>query len=151
MPGFELAAIVEAGTCALRRFYSTFPSGLPAVGLLVLRLAAGSLAIAQGVADSTPIRRVEMVSPVVEIGAGALLLAGFLTPFASAALAITSLSIAFSWIAPAPAAINSFSHSLFVAAIEVAITLLGPGWLSIDARLFGRHRIIIPTVRKEYR
>lgn len=89
-----------------------------------------------------------MLFPGVEIGAGVLVLAGFLTPFATAALAVISSSIAFSWITPAPAAINLFSHSLFVAAIEVAITLLGPGWLSIDAHLFGRHRIIIPVTRK---
>jgi uncharacterized membrane protein YphA (DoxX/SURF4 family) len=89
-----------------------------------------------------------MLFPVVEIVAGALVLAGFLTPFATAALAVISSSIAFSWITPAPAAINPFSHFLFFAAIEVAITLLGPGWLSIDARLFGRHRIIIPVTRK---
>lgn len=49
-----------------------------------------------------------MTLPLVEIGAGALLLAGFLTPFQRAALAITSSSISFSWIAPAPAEINSF-------------------------------------------
>jgi uncharacterized membrane protein YphA (DoxX/SURF4 family) len=148
MPGFELTAILELRFCALRRFFSTFPSGVPGVGLLVLRLAAGSLAIAQGVADYASIRRAEMLFPAVEIGAGALVLAGFLTPFATAALAIISSSLAFSWLAPALAAIHPFSQSLFVSAIEVAIALLGPGWLSIDARLFGRHRIIIPVTRK---
>jgi uncharacterized membrane protein YphA (DoxX/SURF4 family) len=118
--------------------------------LLVLRLAAGSLAIAQGVAELEPNRRAEteMLFPVVEIGAGALVVAGLLTPLAAAALATISLSVAFSWIMPAPAAVAPFSCSLFVAAIEVAIVLLGPGWLSIDARLFGRHRIIIPVTRK---
>jgi uncharacterized membrane protein YphA (DoxX/SURF4 family) len=121
---------------------------LPGIGLLVLRLAAGSLALAQGVAGFAPAGRAEMLFPGVEIGAGALLLAGFLTPLASAALAIMNSSIAFSWIAPAPAAIHSVTNSLFAAAVEAAIALLGPGWLSIDARLFGRHRIIIPVTRK---
>jgi uncharacterized membrane protein YphA (DoxX/SURF4 family) len=148
MSGFHPAAILVLRICALRRFFSTFPSGLPGVGLLVLRLAAGSLAIAQGVAEGAPVRRAEVLFPAVEIGAGALLLAGFLTPFASAALAVISSGITFSWLTPAPAAIDPYSHSLFVAAVEVAITLLGPGWLSIDAHLFGRHRIIIPVTRK---
>jgi uncharacterized membrane protein YphA (DoxX/SURF4 family) len=121
---------------------------LPGVGLLVLRLAAGSLAIAQGLTAYAPVRRAEALFPIVEIGAGALVLAGFLTPFATAALAVISSSLAFSWITPAAVAINSFPHCLFVAAIEVAITLLGPGWLSVDARLFGRHRIIIPLTRR---
>jgi uncharacterized membrane protein YphA (DoxX/SURF4 family) len=89
-----------------------------------------------------------MLFPAVEIGAGALVMAGFLTPLATAALAIISSSIAFSWITPAAAPIQPSCNSLFVAAIAVSITLLGPGWLSIDARLFGRHRVIIPVVRK---
>jgi uncharacterized membrane protein YphA (DoxX/SURF4 family) len=148
MPRFQPAFILVLRTCGLRRFFSTFPSGIPGVGLLVLRLAAGALAITQGVAEAAPIRRAEMVFPAVEIGAGVLLLAGLLTPFASAALAAISSIVAFSWITAAGVAINPFSHWLFVAAIAVAITLLGPGRLSIDARLFGRHRIIIPVIRK---
>ena len=89
-----------------------------------------------------------MLLPTAQIAVGVLLLAGFLTPVASTTLAVISLGIAFSWIAPAAAPIQPSYNSLFVAAIAVSITLLGPGWLSIDARLFGRHRVIIPVVRK---
>jgi uncharacterized membrane protein YphA (DoxX/SURF4 family) len=85
---------------------------------------------------------------MIEIGAGALLLAGFLTPFASATLAVLNASIAFFPIAPTPPATHYVSDSLFVAAIDAGIALLGAGFLSLDARLFGRHRIIIPTSRR---
>ena len=148
MPGLSAGRYPRIEDFLLRRFFSTFPSGLPGVGLLVLRLAAGSLAIAQGASEFVPIRRPEMLFPAVEIGAGALVMAGFLTPLATAALAIISSSIAFSWITPGAAPIHPSCNSLYVAAIAVSITLLGPGWLSIDARLFGRHRVIIPVVRK---
>jgi hypothetical protein len=50
----------------------------------------------------------------VGIGAGLLLLAGFLTPFAGATLAILNTSIALFWIAP----VHSAPNSLFVAAVD---------------------------------
>ena len=148
MPGVQTVATLVLRICALRRFFSTFPSDSRGVGLLVLRVAAGLLAIAQGAAECASIRGAEILLPTVQIAVGVLLLAGFLTPVASTTLAVISLGIAFSWIAPAARPIQPFCNSLFVAAIAVSITLLGPGWLSIDARLFGRHRIIIPVTRK---
>lgn len=80
---------------------------------------------------------------MIETSGGILLLAGFLTPFVSTTLALVNLSLAFSWVAhpPDPDFVRNF---LFIGAVETGIALLGPGALSIDARLFGRHRIIIP-------
>ena len=83
---------------------------------------------------------------LIETGAGILLLGGFLTPFVSTALALVNLGAALSWI---PHALDAYSATdfLFIAAVETAIALLGPGALSVDAHLFGRHRIVIPPPR----
>jgi uncharacterized membrane protein YphA (DoxX/SURF4 family) len=66
---------------------------------------------------------------------GALLLTGFITPLAAA---IICLDVSREAISTA-----KWTHVpvIFVAA---AIFLLGPGSISIDARLFGRREIIIP-------
>lgn len=62
--------------------------------------------------------------------AAALLLAGFMTPLASAvAVAISLLGV--------------MPSMTYVFAIALAIVLLGPGAFSVDARLFGRRVIVI--------
>jgi uncharacterized membrane protein YphA (DoxX/SURF4 family) len=79
------------------------------------------------------------------IASGTLLLIGFLTPIAGTVAALAAIGVAFSWF-PAPAA-NLFDAKLptaLVVVVAVAIVLLGPGALSLDARLFGRREIIIP-------
>ena len=146
MPIAQLAAIVRLRGYALQRFFSTFPSGLPGIGLLFLRVATGLPAVAQGVGLIPPGPGWDIPLTVIEAGAGILLLLGFLTPFVSTVLALVNLSVVFSCIAH-PADVSSFFHFLLIAAVESGIALLGPGALSIDARLFGRHRIIIPPPR----
>ena len=79
------------------------------------------------------------------IAGGACLLIGFLTPIISALVALGSFAIAVSWfsaIARSPLGDRSVLLNMIV--IAVAITLLGPGAFSLDARLFGRREIIIP-------
>ena len=79
------------------------------------------------------------------IGSGACLLVGFLTPIVSAIVALGSFAIAVSWfsvIARTPLGDKSVLLNMIV--IAMAITLLGPGAFSLDARLFGRREIIIP-------
>jgi uncharacterized membrane protein YphA (DoxX/SURF4 family) len=76
---------------------------------------------------------------------GALLLIGFLTPVASVLITIVTLANAFSWLPMAvehPFVGKAASFELIV--MSIAIALLGPGVFSLDARLFGRHEIVIP-------
>jgi uncharacterized membrane protein YphA (DoxX/SURF4 family) len=79
------------------------------------------------------------------LAGGGLLLIGFLTPFASALVAIGIVGIALSWL-PRPT-LNLFDTPLpaVLAVVDAAVVAcIGPGALSVDCRLFGRREIIIP-------
>jgi uncharacterized membrane protein YphA (DoxX/SURF4 family) len=112
----------------LRRLFSVYPQGLPGAGLLLLRLGVGGvLVLWPGQADL-----------VTSIG-GALLVAGFLTPFAALAAAGSLVVSLHSSTSPLP------DHGLLsLMGGCVAVALLGPGAWSADARLFGRREIVIP-------
>jgi uncharacterized membrane protein YphA (DoxX/SURF4 family) len=80
---------------------------------------------------------------------GLFVLIGFLTPIAAVVAALGNLFLAISLFATWDAArhTDAFS-SLYLAVISIALALLGPGWFSMDARLFGRREIIIPDLRR---
>jgi len=69
---------------------------------------------------------------------GLLLVIGFLTPFAGVVLVV---SIAAGRLAGSHEAATS---PLLVGIAAIALVLLGPGAVSLDARLFGRREIVIP-------
>ena len=82
---------------------------------------------------------------MASIAGGVSLLAGFLTPIAGGLVGLGALGLGSIWFPP-PAAnqIEARLISIFVVLVAVAVMLLGPGALSLDARLFGRREIIIP-------
>ena len=134
---------------ALQRVFSTFPDGLPGAGLLLLRAAAGAALLAQGTAyflDSHALSLLTRAIALLSVASGAALLIGYLTPFAGALAALFSLGSVFSWF-PLPH-LDLFEARLtagLAAVIVVALACLGPGAYSVDARLFGRREIIIPS------
>jgi uncharacterized membrane protein YphA (DoxX/SURF4 family) len=72
-------------------------------------------------------------------------LIGFVTPLAAFAAVVSSFVLAPSWLPPsAPAIVVSAFTPIFLTADAVSLVMLGPGALSIDARLFGRREVIIP-------
>ncbi len=79
---------------------------------------------------------------------GLVVIVGFLTPFACAVATlgylISGVGLLFG---PADRHINAFAE-LNLAAMSLALVLLGPGAFSVDARLFGRREIIIPAGRR---
>jgi putative oxidoreductase len=101
--------------------------------------------------------RAVMAIPLVQLGAGplpltapsnvilqllaavcsALLIVGFWTPIAGAVMALSELCLL---LFP----FTNASMHLVLAALGAALTMLGPGAWSVDARLFGRKRIRIP-------
>jgi hypothetical protein len=133
---------------ALQRLYSTFPGGNPGLGLLLLRVAVGFSAAAQGVfylsGPSNPSPG-KWILGLVLIVSGMALTAGFFTPAAGVLLGLCFLGIAVSWF-PAPTwglhDARLVAYGMIVTAI--ALALLGPGAFSLDGRLFGRREIVIP-------
>ena len=119
----------------MRRLFSTFASGWPGAGLLLMRLVAGSSLIIHGLAKlqaEAPIQSV--VLAVVAIAAGILLLVGLWTPVAGSLVVVLGV-----W--------RSISRPgdpwacIFMATIGAGLALLGPGAWSVDSRLFGWKRI----------
>ena len=102
--------------------------------MLLLRMLVGVTLIAQTV---TQVRSSELsasawaIAVLVLLGAICLLL-GFVTPVAAVFIGLASIAVAF---------------NLDIVVLSVAIALLGPGAFSIDARMFGRREIFIPSRR----
>ena len=119
----------------MQRLFSTFPSGLPGAGLLLLRVAAASPLIYAGLL--TALSPALVIEDVVTAGAAILLLIGFWTPLAGSLIAVVELG----------RALGNPADSWTLVQVGVscaAIAMLGPGAYSVDARLFGRRHIQIP-------
>jgi hypothetical protein len=122
----------------LRRLYSTFASGWPGIGLLLMRLVVGVVILWH-----VGLRL--WGGPSMLMGAGyavlalvaLLLIAGLWTPVAGMMVTIAAM---FEILVGEPP-----NGHLLAATIASALAMLGPGRLSIDARLFGWKRIEAPV------
>ena len=122
----------------MRRLFSTFARGWPGVGLFVLRLVVGIALIWRAIAElssSAPIHAIAL--HVIAISAGLLLLIGLWTPVAGAAVVLFELrrilwKLDDPWI------------SVLMGTMALAIALVGPGFWSLDARLYGWKVINLP-------
>jgi putative oxidoreductase len=111
--------------------------------MLLLRLATGGTVICHGVAVLlSGVAFAPAAFHVLLILLGGLLLAGLWTPIAGTLVMLGTIEEMFlhpSWRA----------EFLLLAIIAVALTLLGPGAWSLDARLYGWKQIKIPAGRRE--
>jgi uncharacterized membrane protein YphA (DoxX/SURF4 family) len=123
----------------LRRLFSTFARGWPGVGLLLLRLVVGIALIGRAVEklNSGPSLQVIAVCTVA-IALALLLLGGLWTPVAGTLVAALELCTI-------PWELGSLSTHIFMAAMAAALALVGPGFWSLDSRLYGWKRIDPPT------
>jgi putative oxidoreductase len=117
----------------MQRLYSSFARGWPGMGLLVLRVTAAITAFHFS-GSALSLSRPSMA--VIEGALALLLCAGLWTPIAGSMLAGLAVWAVFSR-AGDPWAL------ILLAAVGVALAMLGPGAWSIDALLFGRRRMIL--------
>jgi uncharacterized membrane protein YphA (DoxX/SURF4 family) len=125
-----------------------FPGGSSATGLLLLRAAIGLIAALQGWAyfawRESPKLGMLAVG-ILTLLSGIVLIVGLWTVIGSAIIACSAIGTAFAWLpAPRPNLFDTALSTGLVIVVAVAIALLGPGALSIDARRFGFREIIIP-------
>jgi putative oxidoreductase len=121
----------------VRRFISNFVGGRPALGLLLIRIAAG---IALAIDGKARVQFGEPLLPLtlglLEMSVGAVLIAGLWTPLAgilSIALSVSEILVFHDTLCPA----------ILLACMGAGLALIGPGALSVDAWLFGLKRIDI--------
>ena len=130
----------------MQRYFSTFPGSWPGVGLLLLRIVVGGAATIQGAVHLTHMNEPNAlmgIAGALAVVSGLALVAGFLTPVSGAVAGLTIMCIA-TWTPPDTSVLIDRLAALIVVVDAAALALLGPGALSMDARLFGRREITIP-------
>jgi uncharacterized membrane protein YphA (DoxX/SURF4 family) len=130
---------------ALQRTFSGFPTGYPGLALLLLRLVVGGTASSQAWLLITANHGAVNTSVVVALLAfvtGLALVIGFMTPIASVLLSAGGLllTVDSSILGHLPLLESGLARLEFIA-ISAALISLGPGALSLDARLYGRREI----------
>jgi hypothetical protein len=119
----------------VQRLYSMFPTGRPGVALLLLRIGM-SVWLFDGAGG--PLARLAMPWGLLLLWAIALALwLGFLTPVVMLLYIAIEIGSSMSG-AGAPQAMHACTIL-----DAVALSLLGPGAYSLDARLFGRRQIVV--------
>jgi putative oxidoreductase len=126
----------------LRRLYSTFAGGWPGIALLLMRLVVGAVVLWQtGLRLWSEPPSHTTVAHASVVLAAPLLIAGLWTPIAGAVVAVVAIGEVLTTGA-------SPVGRVLAATIAGALAMLGPGRLSIDARLFGWKRIDVPMHKK---
>lgn len=138
------------------RLFPPFHGGSSAVGLLAIRLVAGSAMMLHGwpkiqhatawMPPEAPVPGVlQALAAAAEFGGGACWILGLLTPAASL-LILGTMAVALGTVHVAhgdpfvSTGGPSFELALDYLAVAVLMLLAGPGRLSLDAQLFGRQR-----------
>jgi hypothetical protein len=114
-----------------------FPYGGPGIGLLLLRLGVVAILTHDDIRAWVRAPQSEQIAlQVVAAITGVFLLIGLWTPVAGVIVALSEV-----WIV-----LTGTAHpqsTILLATQGTALVFLGPGSLSIDARLFGRKRLHI--------
>jgi hypothetical protein len=129
----------------LQRAFSGFPTGYPGLALLLLRLVVGGAASSQAwlhIAANHGALNSSVAVALLAFVTGLALIIGFMTPIASVLLSAGGLLLMVdSGITGHLLLFESGMARLEFFATSAALISLGPGALSVDARLYGRREI----------
>jgi uncharacterized membrane protein YphA (DoxX/SURF4 family) len=129
----------------LQRTFSGFPTGYPGVALLLLRLVVGGAASSQAwllITVNHGGLNTGVVAALVAVVTGLALIIGFMTPIASVLLTAGGLLLTLdSSVSGHLLLFESGMARLEFIVMSAALISLGPGALSLDARLYGRREI----------
>lgn len=131
----------------MQRFFSTFPGRGPGLGLLLLRAVVGGATVIQATSLLVHLGTGQLAASAIALAAliaGTSLVVGFMTPVSGIVAGGTTLALA---VSPTAQPFFIGASALLVAVDAIAVVLLGPGAFSLDARLFGRREILIPSGR----
>ncbi len=123
----------------MQRLLGTFPNRSAGVALLILRLAVAAALMSSARFCAGP--EAEVLLALSRIAA-VLIIVGWYTPLAAGAAAVVSLGTF--WVCRGP------GFNTLMIAILVAIGLLGAGAYSVDARLYGRRRLVVGRPRGKW-
>ena len=131
----------------LQRTFSSFPSGSPGYALLLLRLVVGASAAIQSVLMVASVHATLSMTIVAAVSfgmAGLALVAGFLTPIASLWACLGGAWVMTTYGLAEPNLLFDSRMAQFeFMVMALALAVLGPGAISLDARLFGRREVTI--------
>jgi uncharacterized membrane protein YphA (DoxX/SURF4 family) len=121
----------------MQRLFSTFPSHLPGVGLLLMRLSLGITLIYLGAAIllEEPLVADSIAPLIMGVAAGVFIMAGLWTPVAATLAALDQFLIPLSFLSSQKG--GAWIH-IVLGILCASVAMLGPGAWSVDARLFGR-------------
>jgi hypothetical protein len=125
----------------MQRLLGTFPNRSAGLALLILRLAVAAALISN--AQLCPGPETEVLLALSRIAA-VLIIVGWYTPLA--AVSATLVSLCTFWVCREPR-VDALGINTLMIAILIAIGLLGAGAYSVDARLYGRRRLVVGRPR----
>ncbi|MGN6739478.1 hypothetical protein [Dyella sp.] len=111
-----------------------FPAGGAGLGLALLRCSL-ALALAGVVPSASLLTSLAWWMPALALACGALLL-GVLTPLVSIAAVVNAA------VTLLTEGGDRWEQNLLVLLMAGSLTLIGPGAYSLDARIYGRHRVL---------
>jgi uncharacterized membrane protein YphA (DoxX/SURF4 family) len=120
---------------SVQRLYSMFPTGLPGIGLIAVRVTVGAMLLVHGSPYAAP---PSMVCAISSSMAAVGLVIGILTPYAAAFAGCLEF-----WRLCMRDNVDLF-HLIAAIVLSLALGVLGPGAYSVDNRIFGRRLINLP-------
>lgn len=144
----------------MQKHYSNFPGGMPGIGLLILRVSTGVATALYGGILIAYLERTatgqfsyfsNLVLGLLLVAGSIFLILGLLMPFVLTVLAASELGVVAVRLMIAdqmPGDKFGWILLFLLVSITIAIFFVGPGAYSIDARLYGRRRIFIPSPKK---